>query len=157
MLTKLYFLRHGLADWPGWDKPDEERPLTPDGIERMKLEAKTIKRLKLAPDAILSSPLVRARQTADLVADRLGLPVKVSALLAPGFNLQKLEKLVRDADAGTLLLVGHEPDFSTTISQLVGGGRIVMKKGGLARVDITSLDSLGGELVWLLASAVLVN
>ena len=157
MLTKLYFLRHGLADWPGWDKPDEERPLTPDGIERMKLEAKTIKRLKLAPDAILSSPLVRARQTADLVADRLGLPVKVSALLAPVFNLQKLEKLVRDADAGTLLLVGHEPDFSTTISQLVGGGRIVMKKGGLARVDITSLDSLGGELVWLLAPAVLAD
>lgn len=157
MLTKLYFLRHGLADWPAWDKPDEERPLTPEGIERMKLEAKTIKRLKLAPEAILSSPLVRARQTADIVADRLGLPVKVSSLLAPGFNAQKLDKLVREADAGALMLVGHEPDFSTTISQLIGGGHIVMKKGGLARVDITALDPLNGELVWLLAPAVLVD
>ncbi len=157
MLTKLYFLRHGLADWPDWDKPDEERPLTPDGIERMKLEAKTITRLKLAPDAILSSPLVRARQTADIVADRLGLPVKVAPALAPGFSLTKLEKLVRDADPGALMLVGHEPDFSTTISQLIGGGHVIMKKGGLARVDITSLDPLGGELVWLLAPAVLAD
>ncbi|MBI3244441.1 MAG: histidine phosphatase family protein [Chloroflexi bacterium] len=157
MLTKLYFLRHGLADWPDWTGADDERPLTPDGIEKMKLEAKAIKRLKLKPDAILSSPLIRARQTADLVADRLGLTVKVTRLLAPGFNIAQLDKLVREADAATLLFVGHEPDFSTTLSQLIGGGHVVMKKGGLARVDITALDPLSGELVWLLAPAVLTN
>ncbi len=158
MLTKLYFLRHGLADWPDWAGTDEERPLTLDGVEKMKAEAKKFKSLNLAPNVILASPLIRARQTADIVAERFGLPMKVLPALAPGFDLKKLDKIVSDLDdARVLMLVGHEPDFSTTISQLIGGGHIAMKKGGLARVDITSLNPLSGQLVWLLAPAVLVD
>jgi phosphohistidine phosphatase len=53
------------------------------------------------------------------------------------------------------MLVGHEPSFSQVIGQLIGGGRIVMKKGGLARVDVNSIDTLPGELVWLLAPKML--
>ncbi|MBM4422749.1 MAG: phosphohistidine phosphatase SixA [Chloroflexi bacterium] len=154
----LYFLRHGLADWPHWNRSDSERPLTEEGIAKMKAEGKTLKRLDVSPDAILSSPLVRARQTADIVAERLGLAVVEHKLLAPGFNREKLAAILGEhKKAKAIMLVGHEPDFGRTIAEIIGGGRVAMKKGGLARVDIASPDSLNGELVWLLAPKVLTN
>ena len=158
MLIKLYFLRHGLADWPNWDKADEERPLTAEGVRKMKAEAKAMERLDLALDHILSSPLVRARQTAEAVSDRLGLAVIETPTLAPGFTVRQLRDLLRQyPEAKAIMLVGHEPDFSTTIAQLIGGGRVAVKKGGLARVDLDSLDPLRGELIWLIAPAVLMD
>jgi len=156
---KLYFLRHGLADWPNWDAArDHERPLTDEGAEKMKAESKAIQRLDLGLDAILSSPLARARQTAESVAERLGLAVIEEPALTPGFDVKRLRDMLRRyPNAGALMLVGHEPDFSRTIGQLIGGSRVAMKKGGLARVDLDSLDPLGGELVWLLAPKVLTG
>jgi phosphohistidine phosphatase len=150
---QLYFLRHGVADWPDWDPArDDERPLTDTGVTRMKAEAKKIRRLDLGLKAILTSPLVRARQTAEAVAERIELKAVEEPALAPGFNGQRLQEILkRYPDAGALLLVGHEPDFSRTIAQLIGGGRIAMKKGGLARVDLESTDPPKGQLVWLLA------
>jgi phosphohistidine phosphatase len=151
----LYFLRHGLADWPNWHKPDDERPLTPEGIEKMKAEAKAIQQLDLGLTAILASPLIRARQTAQIVADRLDLEVTVLLAVGPGFNKSRLEKILREyPEAQALMFVGHEPDFSQTISALIGGGRVAMKKGGLARVEVNP-RALAGELVWLLAPKVL--
>jgi phosphohistidine phosphatase len=151
---RLYFLRHGLADWPAWDPArDHERPLTKDGLKKMKAEAKAIAALYLHPDAILSSPYTRAYQTADIVAKELGLEVRVEPLLAPGFDRERLAELVRArAKAQALLLIGHEPSFSTVITQLIGGGRVQMKKGALARVDLAGEinEELQGELVWLL-------
>ena len=70
---KLLFLRHGLADRSAWSGSDYERPLTPRGKERMRAEAETIASLDLGLDAILTSPLTRASQTAEIVADQLGL------------------------------------------------------------------------------------
>jgi phosphohistidine phosphatase len=154
---KMYFLRHGLADWPNWDAArDAERPLTDEGIKKMKVEAKAIERLELGLDVILSSPYTRARQTAQAVADQLGLKVIDEEQLAPGFDVDRLRDVLRRyPDAESIMLVGHEPSFSATISQLIGGGQIVMKKGSLARVDVDSIDSLRGELVWLLTSKLL--
>ncbi len=156
---KLYFLRHGLADWPNWDPArDHERPLTDEGAEKMRAEARMIQRLGLGLDAILSSPLVRAWQTAAPVAERLGLALVEEPALAPGFDVKRLrDVLPRYPDAGALMLVGHEPDFSRTIGQLIGGGRVAMKKGSLARVDLASVDPPSGELVWLLAPKVLIG
>jgi phosphohistidine phosphatase len=155
---EIYFLRHGLADWPNWNRPDSERPLTDEGVERMKAQAKTMKRLGLAPDLIAASPLVRAQQTAQIVGDRFNLTINVTLLLAPGFDLTKLTAIVRDLpNVKELMVVGHEPDFSQTITSLIGGGRIVMKKGGLARVEILSIEPLAGQLVWLLAPKVLAE
>ena len=149
---KLYFLRHGIADWPAWDLArDDERPLNEDGIQKMKAEAKTIERLDLKLDAILTSPLVRARQTADLVAHQLALTPIEEAGLAHGFNLDHLRDIMgRHPNARALMLVGHEPSFSATMGQLIGGGRIQMKKGGLGRIDVDSFEPLGAQLVWLL-------
>jgi phosphohistidine phosphatase len=158
---RLYFLRHGLADWPEWDVArDHERPLTKEGLKKMKAEAKTIAALDLQLDAVLSSPYTRAYQTADIIAKELGLEVQIEPLLAPGFDLERLTELLRaHAATQSLLLTGHEPGFSTVISQLMGNGRLLMKKGALARVDLlgTVNEGLQGELVWLLQPKILIR
>ena len=68
---KLYFFRHGQADWPNWNKPDDERPLTKEGAKEVRKVAKLLLQLKISP-LILTSPLPRASQTAEIVADVLG-------------------------------------------------------------------------------------
>ena len=154
---RLYFLRHGIADWPQWDMDrDHERPLNDEGVKKMKAEARAIAQLDLGLNVILSSPYTRAWQTADIVAEHLMLELREEPLLAPGFNLDRLREILsRHADKNVLMLVGHEPGFSLTIGELIGGGRIEMKKGGLARVDLDSIEALQGQLVWLLTSKVL--
>jgi phosphohistidine phosphatase len=154
---RLYFLRHGIADWPDWDPArDHERPLTKEGLKKMKEQARLLADLGVKFDAILSSPYTRAYQTADIVAGKLGLEVKSEPLLAPGFTVEKLAEIVRAfADDQALLLVGHEPNFSLVIAELMGGGRVQMKKGALARVDVNR--ELHGELVWLLQPKILAR
>jgi len=156
---QLYFLRHGVADWPDWDPAqDHARPLTKEGVKKMKVEAKAIAAWGVTFDAVLSSPLTRAWQTADIVAEKLGLEVSEEPRLAPGFNLDRLAEIVAHyASAKALLLVGHEPTFSLTIGQLIGGGRIVMKKGALARVDLIAREPLSGQLIWLVSPRVLTG
>ncbi len=156
---QLYFLRHGLADWPDWDPArDHERPLTKEGMKKMKATAKTLAALGLKFDAILSSPYTRAWQTADIVANALGLEASSEPRLAPGFNLEKLAGVLKEnADVEALLLVGHEPSFSAVIEQLIDGGRVMMKKGAMARVDLADPTELQGELVWLLPPKVLIR
>jgi len=155
---KVYFLRHGKADRSQWDGADDVRPLTAEGEEAMRREAKALRALGLAPDVIVTSPLARARRTAELAAEGLGLSerVVVDDRLAPGFDVRRLEQvLAAHGPAGEVMVVGHEPDFSATVAELIGGGDIVMKKGGLARVDVTAPVAGGGELVWLLTPPLL--
>ncbi len=148
---QLYFIRHGIAEDRGTDKPDAERELTSKGIAHMRDAAQVMKALGLKPDPLYSSPLVRARQTADLLAEALGVTVQERKELAPGFNIHAVETLTRDlGEDAEVMFVGHEPDFSTTISSLVGG-RVVMKKGGLARIEVVSRQPLLGDLLWLIA------
>jgi phosphohistidine phosphatase len=151
---QLYFLRHGIAaereDWVG---DDAERPLTDAGRERVELVGRSIARLGLKFGAILTSPLVRARQTAEIVARRLHAVAQFQEepLLSPGFGPRELSEILqKQRSEGPLLLVGHEPDFSDTIGHLIGGARVVCKKGGLARVDLSKMQPPRGELVWLI-------
>ena len=145
---KVYFLRHGEADWPDWDKPDEKRPLTRKGKKEMRKVAKFLARLEVAPALILTSPLPRARQTADIAARALGLHVAEEPALAPGFDADKLAALLQVHAAQDILLVGHEPDFSSAIYTLTGGS-VKMSKAGLARIDIA--DGIPTQLVWLIS------
>lgn len=157
---ELYFLRHGLADRELWDGPDFERPLTETGKKRMALQAESMAALGLSPELILASPLQRALQTAQIVASRLELQdhLTIDRRIGPGFDAHALRQILDDyPDAGSLMLVGHEPDFSMTISALTGGGRLVVKKGSLARVDVFDPHALAGELVWLIPPKVLVK
>lgn len=144
---RIYFLRHGEANWPTWQGPDSERPLTEKGIAEMQVVAQGIGRLRL--DAIvLTSPLRRAAQTAEILGRALGTAVAVEPRLAPGFALPQLRALIEQHPGRDLLLVGHEPDFSDVIAA-VTGGRVRMAKAGFACVELSSGPDLVGELQWL--------
>jgi phosphohistidine phosphatase len=141
----LYLLRHGEADWPNWDKPDDERPLTKKGKKEMRRVAKFLCELDVAPAWILTSPLPRAQQTAKIVAKCLKIDLREEAALRPGFNAVKLKKLLGiDAD---LMIVGHEPDFSGVIRTLTGAN-VKLAKAGVARVDLED-NRTRGRLIWL--------
>jgi phosphohistidine phosphatase len=151
---KLYFLRHGQANWEHWDRPDEERPLTKKGRKEVENIASALKELKVRPQEILTSPLPRASETAAIVSEELDVELGTTPLLAPGFGLHSLRQLLTEHPARDLMLVGHEPDFSLALAQLTGG-TVRMAKAGIARVDLENETDLRGELVWLIPPKVL--
>src|SRR5574337_378429 len=117
----LYFLRHGEADWPDWKKPDDERPLTARGKKEMREIGRFLARAKAKPALILTSPLPRAKQTAEIAAEQLEMKCREEELLAPGFGRRELRRLLEKYPEDGLMIVGHEPDFSTAIAALTGG------------------------------------
>ena len=154
---ELYFLRHGKAvelGEPG--APDDfHRALTTKGVEETAAEAETLLAIGVRPDVILTSPLVRAKQTAKIMADRLSPKQGLveTDLLAPECDLSRLRKLLEQhAGAESAMLVGHEPDLSTLVGELIAaqGARVEMKKGGIAAVQVRgSVRPGGGLLQWL--------
>ena len=152
---RLCFLRHGVAaDRQEWSGEDALRPLTDKGRKRLSRVAELLAGQRLGLETVLTSPLLRCVQTAELVAERLGLADRVvpDNRLAPGFKATALATLLRPyGDAAALLLVGHEPDFSDAIGHLIGGGRVVCRKGGVACVNLSDLHAMEGELEWLLS------
>lgn len=157
---KLYFLRHGIAADAGeFGGSDFDRPLTKQGRDKMAREAKAIAKLDLGLEVILTSPLVRARETAEFVADELGLKnhLVTDARLDPGFDKGRLlEMLQEHPDSEALMVVGHEPSMSTTLSELIGGGSIELKKGGLACVELTDRSLSRAVLQWLIHPKILI-
>lgn len=149
---KVYFLRHGIAVEGGdWKGSDYDRPLTDEGRKKMANEAEALKQLDLGLDAILTSPLVRAKDTAAIVAESLKMQVKEDERLGGDFDVPALEEILKDhAGAKTLMLVGHEPSFSAVIGRLIGEARLDLKKGGLACVDLPDASTTTGELLWLI-------
>lgn len=149
---KLYLLRHGIADWPDWDRPDDERPLTKKGKKKMRRMAKFLRELELSPARILSSPLPRAWQTAEIAAEYLGLALREEIDLAKGFDLARLRKILTRHGDDDLMIVGHDPGFTNVIAALTGG-TVKLAKGGLARVDLDQ-GAMRGRLIWLLSPKV---
>ena len=144
---QLYFLRHGEADWPGWTKPDDERPLTDFGKKEVRQVAKFLNRLKVKPDLIVTSPLPRALQTAEVAAEQLKTKLRQDEALEPGFGISELSTVLTRHRSRVLMLVGHEPDFSSVISALTGGF-VKMSKAGVALIDIDP-ETEKGRLLWL--------
>jgi phosphohistidine phosphatase len=144
---QLYFLRHGEADWPGWTKPDDERPLTDFGKKEVRQVGKFLNRLKVKPDLVVSSPLPRALQTAEIAAEQLKTKLRQDEALEPGFGMTELGAVLKGHPAKVLMLVGHEPDFSSVISALTGGF-LKMSKAGVALIDIDP-ETEKGRLLWL--------
>jgi phosphohistidine phosphatase len=157
----LYFLRHGLAEErENWGEEDSLRPLTDKGVKQMIQSAEAINDLVPDIDLILTSPYLRARQTAEIVAKRLGLKdiFRDDTRLAPGFDVIQLSMILKEhVGSKALLFVGHEPDFSQVVSDVIGGGQIVVKKGGLVRLDLITLDPPKGWLIWLIPPRALVR
>src|SRR5438045_3036645 len=144
---KLCFLRHGEADWPDWDKPDDERPLTERGCKEMKRVVKFLQRLKFSADAILTSPLPRASHTAEIVAERLGLVLAADTALADGFSVERMRLLLAKADSDCIMVVGHGPEFSEVIKELTGG-EVKLSKAGVALPEVNR-GCTSGKLLWL--------
>lgn len=146
----MYFLRHGVAHEPDeWRGDDFDRPLTDEGTAKMERQAKALAKLNLGLDAILTSPLVRARQTADIVAQAMGMAAQTDDRLGPSFGVPAVAAILRERPrASALMLVGHEPNFSATIGTLTGGAQLALKKGGLACVDLRD-GSNRGDLTML--------
>lgn len=146
---KVYFLRHGEADWPEWDRPDDERPLTRKGKKEVRRMADLLADHEVNPAVLLSSPLPRAFETAEIVAERFDLRVKEEPALAPGFDAEKLASMLKQYEGQDVMLVGHEPSLSRAIAALTGGN-VRLAKAAAARVDVDSPDQLRGQLIWLI-------
>ncbi|HYA30643.1 MAG TPA: phosphohistidine phosphatase SixA [Acidobacteriota bacterium] len=158
----LYLLRHGIA--VAADDPevahDRERQLTQKGSKRIRRAARGLRRLDIPLDAILTSPVLRARQTADIVAATLGLEARLEEIsgLAPESTVEQLMfGLTRYQDREHLLLVGHEPLLSQTIAYLLCRSRepqldIAARKGSLCRIELDRAPPSGpGVLHWLMS------
>jgi phosphohistidine phosphatase len=143
----LYFLRHAIAIDHDDPQSDGERFLTAKGIKRMRKGAQGLRMLKIPFDAILTSPAVRARQTADIVAAELKLESNLKVLidLGPESTVDHLILgLSRLQDCEHLLLVGHEPLLTQTVAFLLTGKKdsglnLTLKKAGLCQVEIDHL------------------
>ena len=156
----LYVLRHGIAverGTPGYAQ-DADRPLTPKGERKLWQSTEAMAALELRLDLILSSPFLRARQTAEIVAEALKTRKKLefSDSLTPGGSTQKLVELLNrlQPPPENILLVGHEPYLSGLISLLATGRErllLVLKKGGLCKLTVVGLKhGRCASLEWLL-------
>lgn len=125
----IWLLRHGDAE-DGGGKPDAERELTEKGRRQSRDAGRALVALGVRFDACISSPKVRARETAELACKPLGATVELDERLAGG----DFDPLELAAGRGEVLLVGHEPDFSRAVA-IVTGSRVKMKKGGIAALD----------------------
>lgn len=156
---ELYFLRHGIAverGTPGYED-DSTRPLTPKGERRMSLAVKGYKRMGLSFDLILSSPYIRARRTAEIVAEGLKLEDKLKFSASLQYERDPegaVEEVARKhGSLDSVLLVGHEPFMSRCISMLVSGKpdmSLVLRKGGLCKLSVEKLKyGKCASLEWL--------
>lgn len=151
----LYLIRHGIAAERGDQYPDDsKRPLTSDGIAALRKEVKALDALGEGFDHIVTSPLVRAKQTADVFVQHLDVKpsVTTSDALAPaGSPAGVVQEIVKHAKKGRIALVGHEPNLGELAARLIGSrSPLVFKKGGICRIDFEVLPPKGaGQLRWL--------
>ncbi|PYR59990.1 MAG: phosphohistidine phosphatase SixA [Acidobacteria bacterium] len=160
-MLELYLIRHGVAAERGEDWPDDsKRPLTSDGIAKLRKEARGLAALDVAIEQIVCSPLVRTRQTADVIAETLKSKpgVVTSDALAPAGTpaavIQELSKYVRKSGVA---LVGHEPNLGELAAHLIGARHAIeFKKGAVCRIDFEVLPPKGsGQLRWFVTPKML--
>jgi phosphohistidine phosphatase len=160
-MLELYLIRHGIAAERGKEWPDDsKRPLTPDGISRLRKTARGLNAIGVGFDQIVTSPLVRTRQTADIFAEELKAtpPVVTADALAPaGTPASVIQEIARHVRKPRVALVGHEPNLGELAAQLIGSRTpLEFKKGGICRIDFDVLPPKGaGALRWFLTPKIL--
>jgi phosphohistidine phosphatase len=158
---ELYLVRHGIAAERGDDYPDDsKRPLTSGGIKRLQQEAKALNALEVAFDHIITSPLLRTKQTAEVLAGCLTLKpaVTMSDSLAPaGTPAAVFQELAKHMRKPRIALVGHEPNMGELAARLIGARvPLEFKKGGICRIDFEVFPPKGiGHLRWFLPPRIL--
>ena len=149
---QLHFLRHADAGDPdAWAGDDALRPLSDKGELQAERLGSFLAQIGFQPDAIVTSPKVRARRTAEVVGAALGVGVRIDERLAGAFDPAAVDAILADAGSPARpVLVGHDPDFSEVVGWLANADGLTMKKGALARVDVRGSVADGrGTLRWL--------
>lgn len=158
---ELYIIRHGIAAQRGDEYPDDsKRPLTSEGIASLRKEVKALDALGVGFDHVITSPLVRAKQTADVFVQHLKSKPSVSTSdsLAPaGSSAEVVQDVVKHARKGRIALVGHEPNLGELAARLIGSRTpLAFKKGAICRIDFEVLPPKGaGQLRWFITPKIL--
>ena len=152
----LVLMRHGVAEEPDAGETDEARELTPEGLVAADAAARGLVALGVRPDVVVSSPLIRCRQTAGLVADAAGCPLEDDARLAPGMTADDLLQIVIEhPDARTILCCSHQPGLTYALDALTNCGEVAFGRPQAAVVTLHSPRVGGGTLTALLPPAIL--
>ena len=158
---ELYLIRHGLAEERGEAWPDDtKRPLTERGMSRVRKAVRGLARLGVSIDVVLTSPLVRARQTAEIIVggfDPRPQLVNVDGLAPDGGYQALVADLEKQTRRTSIALVGHEPGIGELAARLIGARHpIEFKKGAICRIDVETLPPAGpGTLRWFLTPKIL--
>jgi phosphohistidine phosphatase len=160
---EIYVVRHGVAIDREDPKcpPDPERYLTEEGIEKTKRVAAAVAALGVSPDLLLSSPYVRAMQTAEIFASALDYSkqkIRRTDLLLPGTEPSLLfRELAKDKQTSTLFVFGHAPQLDDIIAAALGSKHHItsLKKAGVALIELKRVSPPNGQLVWLATPKVL--
>jgi len=159
----VYLIRHAIAVPHGTrGVAEDDRYLTEEGIEKMKKAAAGLRALSVRPELILTSPLVRARQTADILKETLDqeIPIEFADALSPSGNRKALYDILRQqAKLGSIILVGHQPSLGEIAGEIAWGSAdsyVELKKGGACCLEVEALSPIPrGILLWLLTPAIL--
>jgi phosphohistidine phosphatase len=157
---RLLIIRHAVAVPRGTpDMPDDQRPLTSSGRKRFRRAARGLAAAVGRPDVILTSPLPRARKTADIAAKAWGKLKPVDSPALAGGTFEDLAvALAPYGEKATVAVVGHEPDLSELVARLLGTAhpdRVTFRKGGAALVEVSGPLQEGGTLLWYMPPRVL--
>jgi phosphohistidine phosphatase len=158
---ELYLVRHGIAEERGDAWPDDsKRPLTANGVARLRKEARGLVRLGISFDAILTSPFVRTRQTAEILAaafDPRPHLTPTEALTPDGSYAAVIAEVAKQARRSKIALVGHEPGIGELAARLIGSRHpIPFKKGAICCIEVDALPPAGpGALLWFVTPRLL--
>jgi phosphohistidine phosphatase len=158
---EIYLIRHGVAEDRGDAWPDDsKRPLTDQGIKRLRKSMRGLAQVGVTFDVVLTSPLVRARQTAEIVASQMDPRphiVVIDSLSPDGSSQAVLADLEKQSRRSKIALVGHEPGIGELAARLAGSRHpLEFKKGGACRIDVKVLPIAGpGSLCWFLTPRIM--
>ena len=151
---RLYFVRHATASSKAsWRQDDGLRPLTRAGRQRFSVAASSLVSAgALHPDLIITSPLIRADQTARILAKTLGraVPVVTDERLGHEFDLAALQAILAEHQGTrSIAIVGHNPSFARVLCEVIGDASVDVRKGSVALVELAALKPPAGRLMWL--------
>ena len=150
----LYLLRHAHAGSPeAWTGDDAARPLSPKGERQADRLGRFLAAAAIEPGVLISSPKLRALQTAEIVGRHLDVAVTTDERLAGGLDLATIEAILRDAGRPDhVILTGHDPEFSELLATLTGAHRTTLRKGAIASIDAElPLAEASAALRWLIS------
>ncbi len=156
--TQLYIIRHAWAEECSIDQDDYDRRLTKKGRKRFERFIRYMQDFGLEIDLVVTSPLVRTRETAEIIVDTLKTPrIEIHDSLAPGSNWKKIAEWTAEENVARVAWVGHAPCVGRFVAKAIGGGdaSIRMQKGAIASICLENGFVQPGELQWLVTAQVI--